>query len=144
MAKATHVGKERSWAEGLPCVGLEALLMERIELGHGGDTLTGSFDVSKASFLPSAVCKRDLGHHGICLIHGIMQAWSAEVLSTMTHRDLSQKANVVQSLKIGKGVVGGRGGVMNIKEQRKSAFQMAQLVEGLSLKNKDPSCIPNS
>lgn len=104
------VKKDHGQREGLPCVGLESYLTERTELGHGGDALTDSFDDSKASFLPSTVCKCDLGHHSICLIPGIIQTWVAEVLSTRTHQDLSQKASVVQCLKIGKGVVGGRGG----------------------------------
>lgn len=43
-------------------MGLEACLREGIELDQGGDPLTeDSFDVSKASFLHSTVCKHDLG-----------------------------------------------------------------------------------
>lgn len=55
----------------------------------------------------------------VCLIPGIIQTGSGEALSTPIHRDLSQKTNVVQCLKIGKGVVGGRRRIMKITEQRK-------------------------
>ena len=112
-------------------MGLEALLMERIELGHGGDTLTGSFDVSKASFLPSAVCKRDLGHHSICLIHRIMQDWGAEVLSTMTHRDLSQKANGSAESKNRKRGGGRKGRGHEYKRAEKECFPYGLVGRGL-------------
>lgn len=63
--------------------------------GHGDDALLNpSCDVSKASSLHLTVRWLDLGHLSVRVIPGLIQTGAKEALSTLTHRDLSQKANV--------------------------------------------------